>query len=134
MDLSSVTTACMPEIPGSKYCPVNSYMKYIIHLSPLMDSLWQYPKTKEECTDADIWYRNKKIGPNPLSEFMSKMSHAADLTKVYTNHCIRVTGATFLARNQFSPKQIMSITGHKSINSLSIYQKVSTDEKLSMGY
>ena len=28
----------------------------------------------------------------------------------------------------------MSITGHKSVNSLSIYQKVSTDEKLAMAY
>ena len=28
----------------------------------------------------------------------------------------------------------MSVTGHKSLNSLAIYQKVSTDEKLSMAY
>ena len=28
----------------------------------------------------------------------------------------------------------MSIVGHKSCNSLTIYQKVSTDEKLTMAY
>ena len=45
-----------------------------------------------------------------------------------------ITGTTYLIRKEFTPKQIMSITRHKSLNSLSIYQKVSTYEKLSMAY
>ena len=64
---------------------------------------------------------------------MSKMSHKADLSMVYTNHSICSTGITFLKRNKYSDKQIMSISGHKSTASLAIYQKVSSDEKLSMG-
>ena len=133
-DRTNIITACMPESPDNKYCPVTSFVKYTDHLSPLMPELWQYPKTVDEIQGSEIWYKNRKIGPNPLSTFMSKLSHDCDLSRVYTNHSIRVTGATFLSRHQFSPKQIMAITGHKSLNSLAIYEKVSTDEKMSMAY
>ena len=132
IDQSNIITACMPEIRDSIYCPVKNYEEYRSHLSPLINDLWQYPK--ESFDKTDVWYRPKKIGPNPLALFMSRMSHEADLSQVYTNHSVRVTATTYLSRNKFSPKQIMAITGHKSLNSLAIYQKVSTDEKLSMAY
>ena len=134
MDEGDIISGCMPEVPGSKYCPVKSFESYVNHLSPMMDNLWQYPKTIEEAHGSNVWYKNKKIGPNPLAAFMSRMSHDADLSKLYTNHSIWVTGTTFFLRNKFSPKQVMAITGHKSLNSLTIYQKVSTDEKLAMGF
>ena len=75
----------------------------------------------------------KKIGSNPLSKFMGYLSKELGLSKMYTNHSIRVTATTFLGRNQFTNKQIMSVTGHRSVNSLAIYQKVSTNEKIRMG-
>ena len=55
------------------------------------------------------------------------------LSRIYTNHYVGVTGTTILTRCQFSDKQIMSVTGHKSIESLKIYKPVSSDEKLMMG-
>ena len=133
MDLTDIQTACMVKVPDSRYCPVKSFLKYKEHLSPLVEFFWQYPKEKG-WKKSDVWYTNKCIGANPLSTFMSTLSHDADLAKMYTNHSIRVTGTTYLTRKEFSPKQIMSITGHKSLNSLAIYQKVSTDEKLAMAY
>ena len=65
---------------------------------------------------------------------MENLSKACELSNHYTNHCIRVTGATKLARcGKYIAKQIMSITGHKSIQSLCIYQRVKEDEMLMMG-
>ena len=61
-----ISTACMPEIPGNPLCPVKNFMTYLNHLSPLMEDLWQYPKEKNEIDDTNIWYKNKKIGENPL--------------------------------------------------------------------
>ena len=134
MDQGQIISAYMPEIPFNRYCHVATYLKYASHLSPLMAYLWQYPKTKEEVEESLVWYHNRKIGANPLASFMSRMSHEADLSRVYTNHSIRVTGMTFLMRNNFQPKQVMAITGHKSLNSLPFYQKVSADEKLAMAF
>ena len=123
----------MPELPNSDRCPVNNFMTYVSKLHPRCDYLWQQVKKMEEIKDADIWFKPCKIGPNPLSSFMSRLSDLADLSKVYTNHSIRVTGTTFLGRCNFSDKQIMAVTGHRSINSLSVYKKVSDDEKIMMG-
>ena len=73
------------------------------------------------------------IGKNPLGSFMSNVSNKCGLSKVYTNHSIRVTAATVLTRMKFSPSEIMSVTGHKSVQSLSIYQKTKVDQKIEMG-
>ena len=122
----------MPELKGSTYCPVTSFLRYVSKLHPQCDALWQQVK-EGNLNDVDIWYKPRKIGPNPLGAFMSRISHAADLSRSYTNHSIRVTGTTCLSRFNFNPKQIMSVTGHRSVNSLAVYQKVSDDEKLNMG-
>ena len=133
MDQSDIQTACMVEVPDSKYCPVKSFLKYKSHLSPLITDLWPYPKEKN-WQMSEVWYANKKTGANPLASFMSRILELADLSRVYTNHSIWVTGTTYLTHKQFIAKQIMSVIGHKSLNILAIYQKVSTDEKLSMAY
>ena len=64
---------------------------------------------------------------------MRRLSENIKLSQSYTNHCIRVTGVTHLTRKNFSAKQIMSVSGHKSLDSLAIYQKVASNEKLIMG-
>ena len=132
---TELVSGFMPEIRGSKYCLVRSFQMMEEHLNPDCEFLFQKPRHPKDIDvkDQNIWYCNAKIGVNPLSSFMSRMSHAADLSCVYTNHSICVTGATFLSRNNFSAKQIMSVTDHHSINSLAIYQKVSSNEKLCMG-
>ena len=64
---------------------------------------------------------------------MKCLSINCQLSRLYTNHSIRVTGATILNQCKFSASQIMSVTGHKSVSSLAIYQRVSDQEKLDMG-
>ena len=64
---------------------------------------------------------------------MSQLSQLCSLSLKYTNHSIRTTGATLLSRAMFNPAQIMAVTGHKSVSSLSVYQRVSDEEKMAMG-
>ena len=64
---------------------------------------------------------------------MKQLSAKCGLSCVYTNHSIRVTGTTILSKSQYGSKQIMSVTGHKSVSSLAVYQRVSDAEKLNMG-
>ena len=135
-DDTELITAFMPEMPNSDHGPVKNFMFYTSKLHPRCDDLWQQKKEEEHLRcleDTDIWFKPRKIGSNPLAAFMSRISHDTDLSRVYTNHSIRVTGTTLLGRCNFSAKQIMSVTGHRSVNSLSVYQKVSENEKLMMG-
>jgi hypothetical protein len=90
---------------------------YISKLHPLCTSLWQRPK--ESFSDDDtVWYCNSRLGEKTLAKFITKLSEGAKLSQIYTNHSIRATGATILTKGMFNPSQIMAVTGHKSVNSL----------------
>lgn len=124
-------TAFMPEEKDSPYCPVTSFEKYLCKLHPNLDRLWQYPK--DSFIEEEGWFTKKPIGKDTLSSFMTSLSKKCNLSQIYTNHSIRATGATILSQSMFSASQIMAVTGHKSVQSLSIYQRVSDREKLIMG-
>ena len=136
---SELQTAFMPQMldPNTgrphKMCPVRSFENFITHLNPDCNKLWQHPLSRKLAQDEQIWYKAEPIGQSPLEKLMSRMSTKCKLSQKYTNHCIRVTGATNLARAKFNCKQIMSVTGHKSIHSLAVYQSVGSNKKMMMG-
>ena len=69
-----------------------------------------------------------------LAKFMGKLSVSCGLSQSYAIHFIRATGATNLNEcSNFADAQIMSVTGHKSVSSLSIYQRTSDQKKIKMG-
>ena len=114
--------------PGK--CPVRSFQKLLNHLHPDCNRLWQKPR---EAVTSNIWFYKHPVGKDTLGRFMRDLSEEYKLSQIYTNHSIRVTGATILSQNKFAPSQIMAVTGHKSVNSLAIYQRVSDEEKVEMG-
>ena len=107
-----------------KMCPVRSFENYLHKLNKNIPSLWQQPLKEIPQDPTAPWYIRQVMGHNPIDQFFSKLSYNVGLSKHYTNHCIRVTGTTYLTKRNFTVKQIMSITGHKSIKSLAINQKV----------
>ena len=123
----------MPQNPTDRMCPVRSFTKYYDHLNPQNDYLWQIPLRKINPADPNVWYGLGHIGKNPLAKFMSQVSLNCNLSQIYTNHCIRVTGASILTRFNFAASEIMSVTGLKSIQSLAIYQKTQDKTKEEMG-
>ena len=123
----------MPENPDDTLCPVASFKKYQEHLNPNNDYLWQTPLEKGKLKgDKNIWYSKQHVGHNTLSKFMTEVSKFCDLSQNYTNHSIRATGITVLKGMNYTESQIMAISGHKSVQSLAIYQKMATKEKMDM--
>jgi hypothetical protein len=126
------TSGIIPESPGSEYCPVQSFAKYISKLHPSCDRLWQ--KTRDDFDDSDKpWYYNAPIGEKTLGNFMTSLSKLCRLSQIYINHSIRATGATILAKNNYCDVQIMAVTGYKSVAALSMYQRVDNEDKIQMG-
>ena len=116
-----------------EYFPVINFENYISKLNPDCDRLWQYPKDSYMYMSTDeCWFQKKPIGRYSLSQFMPKLNQQIGLSTIYTNHYVRATGATILGWN-FSMAQIMSVTGHKSVSSCAVYQRVSNNEKQVMG-
>ena len=68
------------------------------------------------------WYCDKKnVGKNGLSVMMKNISKDANLSYIYTNHCIRVTTISNLSRQGYSAEEISSVSGHKNASSVQRY-------------
>ena len=117
----------------AKLCPVRSFENYINALDKTIDFLWQRPKNKFPKNKEFPWYITKQVGHNTHEKFMGELCKKMDLTKHYTNHCIQVSGVMNLTWVNFTAKQVMSVSGHKSVELLALYQRVHEDKKMMMG-
>ena len=102
-------------------CPVQLFCTYMAHLHPENNYMWQYPVEEINPKCPDNWYTKKHLGKNPLATFMSYLSRDTGLYKIYTKHSIRATEITVLTNLNFSNADIMAVSGHKSIQSLTVY-------------
>ena len=105
---------------GTKMCPVASFEKYLKKRNPACDALLQYPRNSF-CDDDVCWFENRPLGKNSIGEFLSKLSKEANLSDVYTNHCIRATTITLLNDVGFKDRDIISVSGHRNEKSLASY-------------
>ena len=127
-----ILTNFMPENKDDRMCPVRSFKMYLSHLHEENPYLWQTPNVNPKDPNSPIWYTKQHIGKNILGQFMTELSKNAGLSKSYTNHCIRVTGTSILSRCKYHDKEVMSITRHKSVQSLTVYQRVQDKKKMEM--
>ena len=99
---------------------MSTFKLYKSKLNPKVDFLWQRPKINIINPELE-WYDAAPIGRDPLNEHMKNLSVKAELSKVYTNHCIRATVVTKLNEKGFEARHIMATTGHKSESSIRSY-------------
>lgn len=118
---------------GTVGCPVVSFEKYISKLNPTCDLLFQTPKAKTPQNDEEPWYKNSPVGQTQLGKMMSIISKEAELSKIYTNHCLRSTCISILDSNGFANRDICSVSGHQNESSITSYVgRVSDNKKQSM--
>lgn len=127
-DSSKSTQALIVEMDDED-CPVTLLKDYLGRLHESNPYLWQAPNKRFKETGR--WYNNAKLGENSISRMMSNISAACNLSKRYTNHCVRATSITVLGRN-YQDNDIRAISGHKSLNALGIYKRTSTSTLESM--
>ena len=110
---------------GDPKCPVHSFKLYLSKLAGNSDVLFTYPKNKWVSSDG-TWYTAKPMGHNAISKWMTKLSKAAGLSQIYSNHCLRATVATRLSRAGVPDREIINVTGHKNEQSLKHYVTAQT--------
>ena len=82
----------MPEMKGSKYCPVTSYLTYIMSLSRQSNLMWQQAKFHHFPSNPHerIYYGPGRVGENTLDTFVTNLAKKNDLAEYkYTNHCLK---------------------------------------------
>lgn len=102
--------------------------KYQAKLNPNNENFWQRPRDNVSEVDT-VWYRNIAVGHNTLGNFMKIISCKAQLSQVYTNHCIRATCITALDDNGIEARHIMNVSGHKSETSIKSYARNVSENK-----
>ena len=74
------------------------------------------------------WFSGKQVrGVNWLADLLKRLSAAAALSEMYTNHCVRATVVTKLHDSGMANANIRAITGHRSDESVERYMRVQTD-------
>ena len=109
---------------GGPNCQIATYRFYLTKLHPKNEALFQRPKGPKLFNPASpLWYDGSAKGKNTLSQMMKKMSapDAANLSRLYTNHCIRGTSATALYREGMTLQEVANVTGHVNLESLRFY-------------
>lgn len=105
---------------GESNCPVQYLKKLIQVLNPGEEALFQRPKRKFSVSD-EIWFDRSPLGVNMLGSMMKEISLAANLSQIYTNHCVRATSVTLLDRAGVPVHRIMQISGHRNESSVKVY-------------
>ena len=111
--------ARMYEEPGDD-CPIRSLKFLLAKLHPDCKSLFQYPRSTVKLTDI-VWFNRQPIDKNIICQLMKRINEAVELSRTYTNHCIRATSITVMNAAGIEGTNIISITGHKSVDSMKPY-------------
>ena len=94
-----------------------------------LDYFYLRPKRKSPGQPTEAWYDEVPVGKNKLSTFLKDMFSDAGL-ETKTNHSLRATGATALFNAGVPEKVIQNTTGHRSVEALRKYEKVSIEQSV----
>ena len=106
-------------------CPVSSFKLYISKLHSECPAFFQ--RANMNYKNSGQWYYNMPIGKNTLSSMMKNMSQAAGLSRLYTNHCLRVTAISVLRARGVDSEDIRTVFRHRSTDGLKPYCQGPTD-------
>ncbi|XP_055995538.1 uncharacterized protein LOC125647155 [Ostrea edulis] len=80
-----------------------------------------------------IWYYPRPMGKNTLGTLVKNAAIKAGLEGKLTNHSLRKSTVTALSKAGVAPHKIQQITGHKSLQSIAVYDsKLTIQEQKQM--
>ena len=113
-------------------CLVQLYKKYLEH-RPQTTNTALYLRPLKKPKDS-IWFSKLSIGHNTLSNTVARVCKAGGINGYKTNHSLRVTTATRLFQRGVDEQLIMSRTGHRSIEGVRTYKRVSEEQTKGLSY
>ena len=113
---ASLNAKDFEDIKGARMYPMNTNESGVCPLKILHEYLQLLPKeTKENCLfplpTKNGYSSIAVVGKNTLGNLMPKLSHTANLSQRYTNHCVRVTVINKLNDSGLSYEDIATVSG-----------------------
>ena len=75
-----------------------------------------------------LWYRNTPMGQNHFNSMMKEMCKEDEFDTTFSNHSLRVYGATKVLQPKVPEKLIQQHTGHRSLEVLHHYEHTSLSQ------
>ena len=120
------------DLEAGERCHVYILNKYISKIPPSaydQDIFYLRPVSKMPTTDTAPWYISVPIGKNPLSKMLKTMCEEAGIHGNKTNHSLRAYAATELFSAGIPENVIQDRTGHRSLEGLRKYERISEKQK-----
>ena len=112
--------------PDSDRCYVRLLDRYLPLLPPDCEYLYMRPCLSFPKDPSQLAYCRQRVGVNVLKKFVDNITSAAGASG-YTNHCLRATAMSRMFNQGVPEKIIAEKSGHRSIDGLRAYERVSTD-------
>jgi len=93
------------------------------------DVFYVRPLAKAPCDPFAPWFMSTPIGKNTLGKMLATMYADADISGHKTNHSLRAYGTTQLFRAGIPEKVIQDRSGHRSLEGLRKYERISDKQK-----
>ena len=114
-------------VPDSNSCHVKLLDLYLSHVPKEVidrnERFYLHPSSKLKSG----WYTTKPLGLGKVQTMVKRMFSEAKIEGNYTNHSLRTTGASQLFAAKVPEAIIQKRTGHRSLDSLRLYETRSTD-------
>ena len=105
---------------SSVNCPVENFKRYLDILPSVTKDNSLFPLITKNGNVSS----SAVVGKHKLGSLLCDLSKKLELSKSYSNHCLRVTGISKLHDAGFSNAEICAVTGHKNERSLQRYLRV----------
>ena len=120
--------AIVENVPACVVFLLDMYLKMLPKFAFENDILYLRPKSSAPSNPDVPWYEEAPVGKNTLSTMVKDMCVEAGISKK-TNHSLRATGASTMFQANVPEKLIQKTTGHKSLEALRSYERVSVDQQ-----
>ena len=133
LDQLRLENKCVPCIAVPEKTPqcfvflLDMYLRKLPQKAIEMDVLYCRPKASTPHDNTAPWYDPVPVGCNKLSSMVKDMCIDAGLPPK-SNHSLRATGASTLFKANVPEKIIQKTTGHRSVEALRTYERVSSEQ------
>jgi len=121
-------------VPNNKKCPVRAYKVYAEKPPAEMetdDAPFYLAVNNVKSGSGKPWFKKAPVGVNKLNTLMKTIAQKARLGPNFKNHSGRKTLIQTLVNN-VPPTDIMQLSGHKNVQSITGYSTVSQKQQLNM--
>ena len=124
-------------IQSNGKCPVKTYKVYAEKRPAEMntdDAPFYFAVNNVKSGSGKPWFKKAPVGVNELNTLMKTMAQKAGLGPNLKNHSGRKTMIQTLVNNDVPPTDIMQLSGHKNVQSITNYSTVSQKQQLNMSH